>query len=123
MELDEEFQTDSQKTWMLGDIFHKTGIIDRDGNIYKANHCDPKIYKFCYGTEMAATELGFARLDVKMTAPQGMSCNVALFDFVKCSKIFCSLCSFLQLWHFKSEANYELQQNYAANDTSKKHDR
>ncbi|XP_046864470.1 uncharacterized protein LOC124458519 isoform X3 [Xenia sp. Carnegie-2017] len=70
VELDEEFQTDSQKTWMLCDIFHKTGIIDRDGNIYKANHCDPKIYKFCYGTEMAATELGFARLDVKMTAPQ-----------------------------------------------------
>ena len=67
------YQTDGRKTWMLRDIFLKSGIIDCDGNIYESPHCDAKVYKYCFGTELAAIERGLElRKDARKPKPKGM---------------------------------------------------
>jgi hypothetical protein len=71
VELDESLQKDGRKTWMLRDIFHKCGVIDRHGNIYEGPGCDTEVYKYCYGTELAAKERGLERKDEKKPEPEG----------------------------------------------------
>ena len=71
MEIDASLQKDGRKTWMLRDIFLKCGIIDRDGNIYEGPDSDTRIYKYCYGTEVAAIERGLERQDKKKPEPKG----------------------------------------------------
>ena len=71
VEIDEKLHKDGKKTWMLRDIFHKCGVIDRDGNIYESPGCEPKVYKYCYGTELAAIERGLELKDKKKRKPKG----------------------------------------------------
>lgn len=71
VEIDESLQKDGKKTWMLRDIFHKCGIIDRDGNIYEGPDCDTEEYKYCYGSEMAAIERGLERKSDKKSEAEG----------------------------------------------------
>ena len=73
MEIDESLQKNGKKTWMLRDIFHKCGIIDRDGNIYEGPDCDTEEYKYCYGSEMAAKERGLECKSDKKPEPGGKS--------------------------------------------------
>ncbi|XP_028399283.1 uncharacterized protein LOC114522739 [Dendronephthya gigantea] len=71
VEIAESLQKDGKKTWMLRDIFLKCGIIDRDGNVYEAEFTDTSVFKYCYGTEMAATERCLERQDEKKPQPKG----------------------------------------------------
>ena len=71
VEIDEKYQKNGRKTWLLRDIFHKCGVIDRHGNIYEGPDCDAKVYQYCYGTELAAIERGLERKDEKKPEPKG----------------------------------------------------
>ena len=78
MEIDESLQKHKKKTWILQDIFLKTGIIDRDGNVYKGAYSDTAVYKYCYGTEMAAAERCLERQDKKKSQPKGINFIIQL---------------------------------------------
>ncbi|XP_028398947.1 uncharacterized protein LOC114522461 isoform X2 [Dendronephthya gigantea] len=71
VEIAESLQKNGKKTWMLRDIFLRCGIIDRDGNVYEAEYTDTSVFKYCYGTEMAATERSLKRQDEKKPQPKG----------------------------------------------------
>ena len=58
------------KTWMLRDIFHKCGIVDKEGNVYEGPDSDTKVYKYCYGTGTVAVERGLERKTKKAPAPE-----------------------------------------------------
>ena len=73
MEIDESLQKQGKTTWMLRDIFLKCGIIDRDGNVYEGEYSETAVYKYCYGTEIAAIERGLELQDEKKPQPEGRS--------------------------------------------------
>ena len=75
MEIDESLHKRGKKTWMLRDIFLKSGIIDCDGNVYKGPYSDTAVYKYCYGTGKAAAERGLERQDKKKPQPKGLNFN------------------------------------------------
>lgn len=69
IELAPAFQKDKKETWMLRDVFHKCGIVDKEGNLYEGPDSDTAVYKYCYGTETAALERGLERKSGKAAVP------------------------------------------------------